>query len=169
MSRQMFIIVGASLAGANAAAELRERGFDGRVVLIGSEPERPYERPPLSKDYLRGESEREKAYVHEQGFYEQHEIELLTGTTVSEIDPGSSRIELADGAELAFRPAAVDHRCRAAPDTRPGGRAGRHLLPTDARRLRRPARAEKRGRARGGGRRRLDWLGGRRLGPPAWV
>ena len=102
MSRQMFIIVGASLAGANAAAELRERGFDGRVVLIGSEPERPYERPPLSKDYLRGESEREKAYVHEQGFYEQHEIELLTGTTVSEIDPGSSRIELADGAELAF-------------------------------------------------------------------
>jgi 3-phenylpropionate/trans-cinnamate dioxygenase ferredoxin reductase component len=102
MSRQTFIIVGASLAGAKAAAELRERGFDGRVVIIGSEPERPYERPPLSKDYLRGEAEREKAYVHEQGFYEQHEIELLTGTTVSEIDPDSSRIKLADGAELAF-------------------------------------------------------------------
>ena len=45
-------------------------------MLVGAEPERPYERPPLTKDYLRGESEREKAYVHEQGFYEQHEIEL---------------------------------------------------------------------------------------------
>ena len=63
MSRQTFIIVGASLAGAKAAAELRERGFDGRVVVIGNEPERPYERPPLSKDYLRGESELEKAYL----------------------------------------------------------------------------------------------------------
>jgi 3-phenylpropionate/trans-cinnamate dioxygenase ferredoxin reductase subunit len=64
MSKQTFIIVGASLAGANAAEELRERGFEGRVVLIGSEPERLYERPPLTKDYLRGDSKREQAYVH---------------------------------------------------------------------------------------------------------
>ena len=65
MSAQpVFLIVGASLAGAKAAEELRTQGFDGRVVLIGAEPERPYERPPLTKDYLRGESEREKAYVH---------------------------------------------------------------------------------------------------------
>ena len=64
MSDQTYIIVGASLAGAKAAEELREHGFDGRVVLVGAESERPYERPPLSKDYLRGESEREKAYVH---------------------------------------------------------------------------------------------------------
>ena len=67
MSEQTFIIIGASLTGAKAAEELREQGFDGRVLLIGSEPERPYERPPLTKDYLRGESEREKAYVHERG------------------------------------------------------------------------------------------------------
>ena len=60
MSKRTFVIVGASLAGAKAAEELRDRGFDGRVVLIGTEPERPYERPPLTKDYLRGESEREK-------------------------------------------------------------------------------------------------------------
>ena len=79
MSERTFVIVGASLAGAKAAEELRERGFDGRVVLIGSESERPYERPPLTKDYLRGESERAKAYVHEEGFYAQHEIELLHG------------------------------------------------------------------------------------------
>ena len=56
MSKQTFMIVGASLAGAKAAAELRERGFDGRAVLIGSENERTYERPPLTKAYLRGES-----------------------------------------------------------------------------------------------------------------
>jgi 3-phenylpropionate/trans-cinnamate dioxygenase ferredoxin reductase subunit len=69
MSKQTFVIVGAGLTGAKAAEELRERGFDGRIVLIGAEAERPYERPPLTKDYLRGESEREKAYVHPDGFY----------------------------------------------------------------------------------------------------
>ena len=55
------VIVGAALAGAKAAETLREEGFDGRVVLLGDEPDRPYERPPLSKDYLRGETEREGA------------------------------------------------------------------------------------------------------------
>jgi 3-phenylpropionate/trans-cinnamate dioxygenase ferredoxin reductase component len=102
MSKQTFVIVGASLAGAKAAEELRVQGFDGRVVLIGSEPERPYERPPLTKDYLRGESEREKAYVHEQGFYEQHDIELLTATIVTAIDPGAGRVTLDGARELEF-------------------------------------------------------------------
>ncbi len=102
MSKQTFVIVGGSLAGAKAAEELRERGFDGNVTLVGSEMERPYERPPLTKDYLRGESEREKAYVHPSEFYEQHEIELLTGATVTGIDPGGSRITLDDGRELAY-------------------------------------------------------------------
>ncbi len=102
MSEQTFVIVGASLAGAKAAEELRERGFDGRVVLIGSEPERPYERPPLSKDYLRGESEREKAYVHPAEFYAEHQIELLMESTVTAIDPGASRVTLAGGRELGF-------------------------------------------------------------------
>ena len=86
MSNPTFVIVGASLAGAKAAEELRERGFDGRVVLVGTEPERPYERPPLTKDYLRGESEREKAYVHKADYYAEHEIELITGTTVTAVD-----------------------------------------------------------------------------------
>jgi 3-phenylpropionate/trans-cinnamate dioxygenase ferredoxin reductase component len=92
MSEKTFVIVGASVAGAKAAEALREQGFDGRVVLIGAEPERPYELPPLSKDYLRGESEREQTHVHEKGFYRQHEIELLTGTAVSAIDPAASRV-----------------------------------------------------------------------------
>jgi 3-phenylpropionate/trans-cinnamate dioxygenase ferredoxin reductase subunit len=97
MSEQTFIIVGASVAGAKAAEELRAAGFDGRVLLIGAESERPYERPPLTKDYLRGESPREKAYVHEQGFYEQSRIELETEATASVIDPAESRVTLADG------------------------------------------------------------------------
>jgi len=102
MSKQTFIIVGASLAGAKAAEELRARGFHGRVVLIGSEAEPPYERPPLTKDYLRGESERTKGYVHEGGFYAQHEIELLTETTATSIDLGVSRVTLGDGRELGY-------------------------------------------------------------------
>jgi len=102
MSKQTFVIVGASLAGAKAAEELRDRGFDGRVVLIGTEPERPYERPPLTKEYLRGESEREKAYVHPADFYAEHDIELETSTTVTAIDPQASRVTLGDGQELAY-------------------------------------------------------------------
>jgi 3-phenylpropionate/trans-cinnamate dioxygenase ferredoxin reductase component len=102
MSEQTFIIVGASLAGAKAAEELRNEGFDGRVLLIGAEPERPYERPPLTKDYLRNESPREKAYVHDEGFYGQHQIELMTSTTVTAIDPAASRVTLDDGTGLRF-------------------------------------------------------------------
>lgn len=102
MSKPTFMIVGASLTGAKAAEELRERGFDGRVVLLGSEAERPYERPRLTKDYLRGDSPREKAYVHEEGFYAERDIELETGATVATIDPGASRVTLDDGRELSF-------------------------------------------------------------------
>jgi 3-phenylpropionate/trans-cinnamate dioxygenase ferredoxin reductase subunit len=102
MSKRTFIIVGASLAGATAAAELREWGFDGRVLLIGSEQERPYERPPLTKDYLRGESARAKTYVHDDGFYAQKEIELVTGVTATAIDPGASRVTLDDGHQLGY-------------------------------------------------------------------
>ena len=66
-----FVIAGAGLAGAKAAETLRAEGFDGRVVLVGAEHERPYERPPLSKAYLRGEVERDGVYVHDEGFYER--------------------------------------------------------------------------------------------------
>jgi 3-phenylpropionate/trans-cinnamate dioxygenase ferredoxin reductase subunit len=96
MSEQTFIIVGASLAGAKAAEELRTQGFDGRLLLIGSEPERPYERPPLTKDYLRGESAREKTYVHDQGFYKDHQIMLEADCTVTAVDLRRSRVALAD-------------------------------------------------------------------------
>jgi 3-phenylpropionate/trans-cinnamate dioxygenase ferredoxin reductase subunit len=100
--QQSFIIAGASLAGAKAAEELRKAGFDGRVLLLGAEPERPYERPPLTKDYLRDESPREKAYVHEDAFYRDQEIELEIDTEVTGVDVDAARVTLANGRELAF-------------------------------------------------------------------
>jgi cation diffusion facilitator CzcD-associated flavoprotein CzcO len=82
---QTFVIVGAGLAGAKAAETLRTEGFDGRLVLIGDEPERPYERPPLSKEYLRGEADG-KPYVHDQGFYGENAIELWHSTRATGLD-----------------------------------------------------------------------------------
>jgi 3-phenylpropionate/trans-cinnamate dioxygenase ferredoxin reductase component len=93
-----FVIVGASLAGAKAAETLRTEGYDGRLVLVGAEPERPYARPALSKDYLQGRSERETLFVHEEGFYAEHRIELRTATTVRSIDAAASELRL-DGEE----------------------------------------------------------------------
>jgi 3-phenylpropionate/trans-cinnamate dioxygenase ferredoxin reductase subunit len=101
-SNETHIIVGASLAGAKAAETLREEGFDGRVVLIGTEQERPYERPPLSKEYLRGEVGREKVYVHDEGFYATHDIELRLGRTAVGVDVAGGELELDDGERLRY-------------------------------------------------------------------
>jgi 3-phenylpropionate/trans-cinnamate dioxygenase ferredoxin reductase component len=101
-SDQTFAIVGASLAGAKAAETLRQDGFDGRLVLVGAEHERPYERPPLSKDYLRGEVGREKVYVHDEGFYAEHDIELRLGRTADSLDTSSSELELDGGERLRY-------------------------------------------------------------------
>ncbi len=101
-THQTFVIVGASLAGAKAAETLRTEGFDGRVVLIGEENERPYERPLLSKDYLRGDKPAAKLYVHDEGFYADNDIELLTATRVTSVDPGSHEVALQDGSCMPY-------------------------------------------------------------------
>ena len=101
-STQTFAIVGASLAGAKAAETLREAGFDGRVLLLGAERERPYERPPLSKDYVRGDSPREKVYVHPAGFYNEHGSELRTSTPVQAIDTAARELALGSGERVHF-------------------------------------------------------------------
>jgi 3-phenylpropionate/trans-cinnamate dioxygenase ferredoxin reductase subunit len=101
-SDQTHVIVGASLAGAKAAETLREEGFDGRVVLVGTEHERPYERPPLSKDYLRGEVGREKVYVHDERFYAEHDIDLRLGCTAVSLDTSSRELAFDDGARLRY-------------------------------------------------------------------
>src|SRR5579863_4791793 len=97
-----FVIVGASLAGAKAAETLREEGFEGRVVLVGDEPVRPYERPPLSKDYLRGDAGPEKVFVHDEGWYEENDVELRLSTTVTALDPSARQVELGTGERIAY-------------------------------------------------------------------
>jgi 3-phenylpropionate/trans-cinnamate dioxygenase ferredoxin reductase component len=99
---ETFVIVGAGMAGAKAAETLREEGFDGRVVLLGEEDVRPYERPPLSKDYLRGEAEESSIYVHDPGFYDSHDVELRTGARVVELAPQASEVELAGGERIRY-------------------------------------------------------------------
>ncbi len=86
MTDDVYVIIGASLAGAKAAETLREEGFTGRVVLIGEESELPYERPPLSKGYLLGHDPRESARVHEADWYAEHDVELRLGTVATGID-----------------------------------------------------------------------------------
>ena len=101
-TEQTFVIVGAGLAGAKAAEALREEGFQGRVVLIGEEGERPYERPPLSKGYLQGKSEKEKIYVHPEGWYAEHDIEVHHGSRVTSIDVAAHRVSHERGADLGY-------------------------------------------------------------------
>ena len=101
-TEQTFVIVGASLAGAKAAEALREEGFEGRIVLVGAESERPYERPPLSKDYLRGESGRDKVYVHDKHFYDAEQIDLRRGAEAVAIDTDQRTVELKDGELLRY-------------------------------------------------------------------
>ncbi len=96
------MIVGASLAGATAAATLRDEGFDGDLVLIGSEPAFPYERPPLSKTFLRGESTIQEAMVRPEAFYADNRIETRFGTTVLGVDAAARTIAVAGGDPIGF-------------------------------------------------------------------
>ncbi|MFG1674391.1 NAD(P)/FAD-dependent oxidoreductase [Micromonospora sp. NPDC049282] len=100
--RQVFVIVGAGLAGAKAAQTLRETGFGGEIVLLGEEPERPYERPPLSKGLLLGAAERESVFVHEAGWYAEHDVDLRTGVRATSIDRATRQVELADGHRVGY-------------------------------------------------------------------
>ncbi|MGZ4269111.1 MAG: NAD(P)/FAD-dependent oxidoreductase [Solirubrobacteraceae bacterium] len=94
------IIVGAGLAGAKAAEALRAEGYDRELVLIGDEPEAPYERPPLSKGYLRGEEGFDAALVQPEAWYAEHAIELVRGVAVKRLDAHERRVELGDGRTL---------------------------------------------------------------------
>src|SRR5215210_6171706 len=94
---ETFVIVGASLAGGGAATALRQEGFDGRVILIGAEPQPPYERPPLSKDYLRGESSFEQSLVQPHGFYGENGIEIRFGVRFTHVDTTEKVVKLEGG------------------------------------------------------------------------
>jgi 3-phenylpropionate/trans-cinnamate dioxygenase ferredoxin reductase subunit len=119
-----FVIVGASLAGAKAAETLRTTGFEGRVVLVGAEDDRPYERPPLSKDYLRGELERSRVYVHDEGYYAEHDIELRLGRSAVSLDPSGRQVTLDDGERLRFDRLLITTGAEPRHFSVPGGRLG---------------------------------------------
>jgi 3-phenylpropionate/trans-cinnamate dioxygenase ferredoxin reductase component len=102
--RVEFLLIGGFAAG-YCAAELRKRGAEGEILLAGREPEPPYERPPLSKEYLRGESKREDAYVNPVSWYEENAVELRTGTSVMSLDPEARTVKLQGGEEVGFEKA----------------------------------------------------------------
>jgi 3-phenylpropionate/trans-cinnamate dioxygenase ferredoxin reductase subunit len=97
-----FVIVGGGLAGAKAAETLRAEGFDGPVVLVAGEPEVPYERPPLSKDYLLGKAERESPRVHPAAWYGDHDVDLRIGVRATRLDAAGHRLTLDSGEELPY-------------------------------------------------------------------
>ena len=80
------LLVGGGIASATAAHTWREQGFEGSIVLVGREPHPPYHRPPASKEYLRGEHGPEGAHVHHADWWEANDVELLTRTSVLDLD-----------------------------------------------------------------------------------
>jgi 3-phenylpropionate/trans-cinnamate dioxygenase ferredoxin reductase component len=115
------VFFGASLAGATAAIALREVDPSGRIVLIGAEPEPPYERPPLSKGYLRGDTPFQNALIRPPGFYVEHAIETILGVRARRIDPGSKFVELEDDRRIPFDALLLATGSRNRPITIPGG------------------------------------------------
>jgi 3-phenylpropionate/trans-cinnamate dioxygenase ferredoxin reductase subunit len=100
-NKPSFVIVGGGMAGAIATQTLREEGFDGKITLLGQEPNAPYERPPLSKDYLQGKADRDSIFVHPEPWYAEHAVELSLGSTVASLDPASQTIT-AIGERLSY-------------------------------------------------------------------
>jgi 3-phenylpropionate/trans-cinnamate dioxygenase ferredoxin reductase subunit len=97
-----FLLIGGGMASAHCAVELRRRGGEGSVLLVGREPEPPYERPPLSKEYLRGEGSREDAYINPPSWYEENGVELRSGANVMSLDAAARTATLQGGEEVAF-------------------------------------------------------------------
>ena len=160
-----YVIVGAGVAGAKAAETLRSEGFTGPLVLIGEEGERPYERPPLSKDYLLGKAERDTIFVHPESWYAGHDVDLRLGVAVTGIDTAAHQVRLADGSEVGYGKLllATGSSPRLLPV--PGAGAGRRALPAPGG-GQRPDQGRLRDRDPGrGDRRGLDRAGDRRRGP----
>jgi 3-phenylpropionate/trans-cinnamate dioxygenase ferredoxin reductase subunit len=94
------VIVGAGEAGGTAAGALRDQGYDGELILLGDEPLPPYERPPLSKEYLRGESGHQ--FVRPEGWYADHGVDARFGSRAERVDLSDRTVELADGGRIPF-------------------------------------------------------------------
>jgi NADPH-dependent 2,4-dienoyl-CoA reductase/sulfur reductase-like enzyme len=119
-----YVVVGGGLAAARAVEALRGEGFGGDVVVLTSEPHRPYERPPLSKGYLRGQEDRENIFTLGEDWYAEHHVELRTSCAVVALDPAGHRLTLADGGELPFARALLATGSSPRPLTVPGSDLG---------------------------------------------
>ncbi|MBB3064307.1 NAD(P)/FAD-dependent oxidoreductase [Limibacillus halophilus] len=113
MARESIIIVGGGQAAGCAASELRQVGFDGRITIIGEEAAAPYERPPLSKEYLAGGFDLERAAVNPPNFYTDNSIDLLLNERVTQINPQERKVETAQGKSLPFDKLLIATGCRA--------------------------------------------------------
>ncbi len=125
MTSPTFVVIGAGLAGAKGAEALRDKGFDGRIVLVGDEEHLPYERPALSKDYLSGNASRDSLYVHDATWYAEQRIELRPGVRATGIDRVAHQVRLSDGTGLSY--AKLLLATGASPRTLPGA-TGVHYL-----------------------------------------
>jgi 3-phenylpropionate/trans-cinnamate dioxygenase ferredoxin reductase component len=103
MAQDSFVIVGGGLAGARAAEALRDHGFEDPITLIGAEEYLPYERPPLSKDYLTGKTDRDSMFVHDRSWYDRHRVDLWLGQPATAIDRAARQVRLADGSVVPYR------------------------------------------------------------------
>jgi 3-phenylpropionate/trans-cinnamate dioxygenase ferredoxin reductase component len=100
--RRSFVVIGGGLAGAKAVETLRDEGYDGPLVLVCEEQERPYERPPMSKGYLLGKQERDEAFVHSPDWYAEHDVELLLGTRAEQVDIAAREVALSGGRRIPY-------------------------------------------------------------------
>ena len=126
------------MASAHCAAELRRRGADGSILLVGREPEPPYDRPPLSKEYLRGEAGRDDAYVHPPDWYERERCRAATRqTNVMSLDIEARTAKLQGEQEVGFEQGADRHRGDGQHPARGRAPARRDPLPAGVRQLRR--------------------------------
>jgi 3-phenylpropionate/trans-cinnamate dioxygenase ferredoxin reductase subunit len=96
------VVVGAGFASAHLVQTLRENGYDRPVRLLGNEGKRPYERPPLSKSYLQGNSEADEAFVHDEGWYADHDVDLRPDDPAVSVDRGERTVTSASGEELPY-------------------------------------------------------------------
>ena len=97
MTSPTFVTVGAGQTAAVAARTLRRRGFDGRIVLVGDEPYAPYQRPPLSKEFLSGTDTFDSLMLLPEAWLAENDVEIITGAEVIRVDPATRSVELAGG------------------------------------------------------------------------
>ena len=152
--RVPFLIVGGGQAGGHAAAALREEGARGDVVVLSDDLDRPYNRPPLSKDFLRGETEREGVFLHPESWAREHDVDLRTGVSVSELDVPGRSVTLGGGEVLRFERLLLATGCAPRALDLPGAELDDVLLLRtlrDSERIKRAAAGKRRAVTVGGG------------------